>query len=180
MKWSTCFRVSIVALASLGVILPQMAYATGPVAGSPAAATSSGELVARDVQLDQGGVLRGQVLDAQASPVADARVTVAHQNGLVRQTTTDQQGRFAVEGLKVGVCQVATAEQVAVYRLWTPEIAPPAAKPGVLLVQDGTLVRAALGPGRPSVLGFLSSPWALGAIVATAIAIPLAMNDDAS
>ena len=33
------------------------------------------------------------------------------------------------------------------------------------------------GGGRP-VLNFLTNPWALGSIVATAIAIPLALHDD--
>jgi hypothetical protein len=129
----------------------------------------------RDVALQAGGVLQGQVLDSQGQPVANATVravglgTRAEQ---VRMAQADAAGRFQIAGLSGGVYRVETAQGVMICRLWAPNTSPPAAESSVLLVHGGETVRGNLGS-----IGWLG--WTLiGLGVAAAIAIPLALNDD--
>lgn len=166
------------AAALIAMLVPQMVYAANPsaaAAGQAAAVETS--MAVQDVALQAGGVLQGQVLDVQGRPVTATAVTVIQQGQVVRQTHSDENGKFTVAGLKGGLYQVATAQGGAVYRLWTAEAAPPAAKSGVLIVSGDSVVRGGMN-GHSSPFGFLGNPWVLGAIVAAAIAIPLALHDD--
>jgi hypothetical protein len=101
---------------------------------------------------------------------------VIDQGRAVASTQTGVDGRFAIAGVKAGVYEVATSQGVTVCRLWAPRTAPPAAQSDALVVHGGSVVRGAQGGG--GVIGFLSNPWVLGGIVAAAIAIPLALDDD--
>jgi hypothetical protein len=66
-----------------------------------------------------------------------------------------------------------------VYRLWAEQTAPPAANDGVLVVHGDDAVRGnSCNPCGGGLLGVLANPWVLAAIVAAAIAIPLALDDD--
>jgi hypothetical protein len=170
-------RGGIVAAALIAMLVPQMVYAVNPSAAAAGQATGANATVAvQDVALQAGGVLQGQVLDVQGRPVAAAAVTVMQQGQVVRQAQSDASGRFSVAGLKGGLYQIATAQGGAVYRAWTAEAAPPAATNGVLIVNGDSVVRGGMNHSGP--LGFLANPWVLGAIVAAAIAIPLALHDD--
>jgi len=157
------------ALATLGMAAPQVALAANP----PAAARPAAAKVA-DVALHQGTLLAGQLVDAQGIPVANAKVAVSQGNWTVAETKTTKDGVFAVRNLKGGVYTVNAAGTQAVYRVWTAETAPPSAKPAVLLVH-GDAARGQFGGGLLSALG---NPWVLGGIVAAAIAIPIALDDD--
>jgi len=45
----------------------------------------------------------GRVVDASGHPVADATITIVHQpSGTTKQVTTDSDGRYAAQGLRVG------------------------------------------------------------------------------
>lgn len=169
MKLARIVRGTMVALATIGMLIPQLAL------GAPTVAGQLGPTV-RDVALESGGRLRGQVLDGQGVPVPGIQVAIAQQGHVIATATTDAQGRFEVTGLRGGVYQVATDRGTAMYRLWAPRTAPPAAASSALIVDDGTIVRGGMGGG--GVIGFLSNPWVLGAIVAAAIAIPLAIDQD--
>lgn len=179
MRLMRLLRGSMVAAASLGLFVPQMAYGVSPGGASPSGTPVIREAVpVQDVALQPDGVLRGQVLDGQGQPVANGAVAVAQQGKLVTRTQTDEQGRFAVAGLRGGLYQVATAQGGGVYRVWTAEAAPPVAKNAALIVNDATVVRGMQDRCQGGVLGFLGNPWVLGAIVAAAIAIPLCLDDD--
>jgi hypothetical protein len=84
---------------------------------------------------------------------------------------TDAAGQFSVPGLTGGVYQVETLKGGGVFRLWAPRTAPPAAFESAMIVQGDQVVRGANG----QLLSWLGNPWVLGAIVATAIAVPLAL-----
>jgi hypothetical protein len=177
MKWMQFVRGSVVTLASLGLLCPQSVLAAFPSAGGAAAPITA----VRDVTLQDDGSLRGHVLDSQGQPFGNVQVSVVQQGKLVQAVQSDDAGRFAISGLRGGLYQLATEQGVAVYRVWTPHTAPPSAGAEALLIHQGTLVRggAPLGGGYGGgVLGFLSNPWVLGGIVAAAIAIPLALDDD--
>ncbi len=165
----------LVASASLGMVLPHSAYAASTSAARPAVSA------VRDVALQDGGSLTGQVLDAAGTPVVGTAVAVLDQGHAVATTQTGAEGRFAVSGVKAGVYEVATSNGVTVCRLWAPRTAPPAAQADALVVHGDTVVRGGgecAPAGRGGVIGFLSNPWVLGGIVAAAIAVPLALDDD--
>ncbi len=170
MRLRKFFCGMLVALASLGMVLPQNAFAASTQLSRPASTA------VRDVALHDGGSLTGQVLDVSGTPVSGTAVAVIGQSGPVASTQTNADGRFAISGVKAGVYEVATTNGVTVCRLWAPRTAPPAAQSDALVVHGNTVVRG--GHGGGGVIGFLSNPWVLGGIVAAAIAIPLILDDD--
>ena len=179
MKW---LRGGIVALATLGILVPQLALGAKPVA-NPKAHTVLAKLSpkARDAVLQKNGVLSGQVLDKQAKPVAKASVVLVHQGQLTTAAKTDANGKFSVAGVKPGVYQVVTDHGVSTYRVFDARTAPKTAKSTVVVVNDAEVVRGALGGG--GLLALLANPWVIAGLIATAIAVPLAIDaadDDAS
>ena len=143
-----------------------------------------------DVALQSGGNLVGQLLTAQGHVQPHRPIVVWHQGKEVGRMLTDSQGRFAVWGLRGGVYQFAVDNDGRHYRLWAPGTAPPIANEELLIV-SGTVVRGAgrrcdNGPGHFGHAGwgfspfhrFLSRPWVLSAILATAIAVPLSMREE--
>jgi hypothetical protein len=164
-----------------------MLACAGLLAGQTAQAASP---IIRDVALQHGGVLSGQVLDEQAVAQGQAKITVVKKGETLTVTETDQQGRFALAGLEPGIYELRLEQGGGTYRVWAPRTAPPAAEQGVLLVQDGRVVRGFGQPddgkqgkhgGGGGILSFLANPWVLAGGVAAAIAIPLALDhDDAS
>lgn len=168
--------VSIVVLACSIFLMPlQQILAANPYSGSQQAqVVSATGTVTCDLALGPGGVLKGQVVDAQGAPCANAPVRLV-KSGLGAKTTipcrTDADGRFQFAGLSGGVYSVETTAGVMVYRVWAPNTAPPSAIAEALVV-EGQAVRGNLSNVPP--LG-----WALiGLGVAAAIAIPLALDDD--
>lgn len=162
-------------MASFGILVPQLAFGIGPADGRQAVAHPTAAV--SDIALQDNGLLQGQVLDMQGAPVKGVPVAVVQQDKLIAAAKTDTNGRFAIAGLSGGVFQVVTAKGGAAYRLWAPNTAPPAAQAGALIVNGDTVVRGGMNGG---VLGFLSNPWVLGGIVATAIVLPIVLDDDAS
>ena len=125
-----------------------------------------------DVSLRDGGVLVGQVLDPQGAAKAGMPVWLNADQKQPAVSMTDQNGMFAFGGLRGGVYQLMTIEGHGIYRAWAPGTAPPSAKPGVLLVSGGSTVR---GQSNGSVNRFFSNPFVVGGLVATAIAVPVAV-----
>lgn len=172
MKLAAILRGTLVALASIGVLLPQLALGAGSVQPGQSVLNT----VVRDVALQEDGVLKGQVLDAQGAPVPGIPVIVARQGKPVATTKTGADGSFVVADLGGGVYHIVTSQGGAAYRLWAPRTAPPAATASALIVNGDTVVRGGMGGG--GALGFLANPWVLGGIVGLAIALPLALDDD--
>ena len=111
-------RAVMVSLATLGICLPEVTFAAAP---PPAPAVV-------DIALADGGVLHGQVVDLQGGRVANVPVSVKAQDREVARAITTAEGRFAVQGLRGGVYQVAAGEGQGVYRLWAANTAPPSAQ----------------------------------------------------
>jgi hypothetical protein len=160
MKNGQIIRVAAVLLASVGMCLPQVAFAEAPAA-APAAPTVV------DIAMADGGVLHGQLVDLQSGKVADVPVSVRAQNQEVARTMTTKDGSFAVKGLRGGVYQVAAGQGQGVYRLWTANAAPPAA-------QKSALVYTQFGGGGGLKM-LLANPIVVAGIVATAVAVPVAI-----
>ena len=182
--------------AYLGIITPGFVFAeSAPETANAAAAV-------RDISLDGNNRLVGQVLNAEGQAIANTEVTVSSADQSTIKTSTDTEGYFQVDGLKGGLYQVNCLQQSRVYRLWTARTAPPAASSGLLMVQQDvlrgqTMCNDGCMPGGYPVdgqcgyapcppdaghglLGMLANPWVIGAVVAVAVAVPLALDDDAS
>ncbi|MBC8351317.1 MAG: carboxypeptidase regulatory-like domain-containing protein [Planctomycetes bacterium] len=164
MKLVKSLKAFAVTLACIGLLAGQMAQAASPII--------------RDVALQPGGVLNGQVLNEQAVAQGQAKVAVVYKGKPLTVTETDKEGRFVLTGLEPGVYELHLAQGGGAYRAWAPRTAPPVAEQGVMLVQDSRVVRGLHQGGGH--FGWLANPWVLAAIVALAIAIPLAVDDDAS
>ena len=91
---------------------------------------------------------------------------------MVASTRTDSEGKFALTGVQAGVYQLQSGNVSGTYRVWAPQTAPPSASQGILLVAGQDVVR------HQGILSHLANPYVLAAIVAAAIAIPLALDDD--
>lgn len=157
------------ALACVGM-LAQPALAGAPLS-TPAVA---------DVALQQGGLFAGKVVNAQGAPIAKTPVSVQQAGQEVASTVTNEEGVFAVQGLRGGLYQVVAADGAVTYRLWTAETAPPAANQSALIVTGDAIVNGQYGPpGGGGVMAWVREhPLLVGAGVAAAIAIPLAVADD--
>lgn len=135
-----------------------------------------------DVALQEGGVLQGQLLAADGTPQAGVPVELRRDGRPVAASTTNEAGLFAIAGVEAGMHELYTPAGRNIYRAWAPHTAPPSAQQGVLLVSGKQVVRGQFGGGgNPWMQGLgssLANPWILGLIVAAAIAIPLAIDDD--
>jgi hypothetical protein len=163
--YQSAARMALV-LACAGMVAPQQMFA---------AAVAPSEQGVRDLSLGANGTLTGQVVNSQGQAQAGAQVQVFQQEQKVASATADADGNFSVAGLRGGVHQIAAGEGVQVYRFWSANTAPPAATNRAMLVSDSNVVR---GGSRGGVVGFLTNPWVLAAGVATAIAVPIALNNN--
>ncbi len=171
-------KFAAAALSCLGMFLSPMAMAAAPLAAPS------------DVALGDGGILVGQVVDAQGVAVAMATVTLADHKQEIAQVRADQEGKFSVPGLRGGVYRISSRGQDAMYRLWAPHTAPPVAQQGVILVVGGDVIRGQCGDVIRSQYGNSPGPFAsmaqwiadhpliTAAALGAAIAIPIALDDD--
>ncbi len=150
---------------------PTFLQASGPVVSpSPAVAATS---VVRDVAIGSGGTLEGLVINTAGAPVAGRAVVIRKAGGQIASVKTDASGRFAASGLSGGVYEISSGAGGNVYRLWARNTAPPAASDGVLLIDSSDVVR-----GQMTVSEFVTSDVVIiGAVAATAIAIPVAIHN---
>lgn len=172
-RWLTSTAVW---LACLGIVLPRSVFAApGADQTRPLPSATTSMPVVTDVALGEGGTLVGQVVDQQGQAVANTPVIIHQQEQEVASTATDANGQFRVSGLHGGVYQVSAAQGTAVYRLWAPQTAPPAAQASAMLVSNPGIVRGQNGGG---LVYWLTNPWVLAGLLAAAITIPIALNND--
>ena len=167
MKCLKILRTAALVLACLGMILPVPLVHAAVSKPAPAATG------AIDVSLRPGGALLGQVVDSQGIPQADASVALVQRDAKIAQTVTNTSGYFLVNGLRGGVYQVVGGDTQGTYRLWAPDTAPPSAQPGALLVAGKGPIRGQCGP----LMYWFSNPWVIAGLVATAVAIPVAIHN---
>jgi len=155
-------------LATVGFCFPQLAFAATP---------QDSKTLITDVQLLKGGVLVGQVVTPENAAIVNTNVSLLSANQKLSEAKTDGSGYFAFRGLTPGVYQVATAQGQGAYRVWAEGAAPPSAKAqaGALVVAGQDTVR---GQGRAQGLrNFFANPLVIAGIVATAIAVPVAIHN---
>lgn len=165
------FQMLAACLAWLGMVVPQVAFAAQPTPPS------------QDVALRPGGLVIGQVMTPQGVAQPATIVSIQHDQYEVVRTTTDENGMFAAQGLRGGTYQIVTEQSQGVYRLWAPETAPPAAHEAAVVVTNPDIVRGQWGqPGFGYGYGWLdwmrAHPYLTAGIIASAIAIPVALAAD--
>jgi hypothetical protein len=162
-----------VALAAAGLLTPNCGAWEATRMQSP---TSTSPRIA-DVSLVEDGILQGQVVNGNGVAQAHVPVTVAHGNDVVATATTNQNGQFAVHGMKGGVYVVSAQGSAGVIRAWAPRTAPPSAVNGILLVPGDQAVRGQLG-------GFVDqyggAALIIGGMLVAVIWVVAEHNDDAS
>ena len=133
----------------------------------------------RNVELAQGGKIRGRVLDIHGRPVADTTVRISTKEGK-RIATTNENGQFTLPGLRGGVWVVQVGEASYGARLWKQGTAPPKALKQFSVVNDPKFV--VRGEDTDSMLCGLTHPQllALALVAGGVVAIAVAANDDAS
>jgi hypothetical protein len=162
MKLGRFVRGMLILLAVVGICLPEMALAASPT--TPPAVV--------DVAMADGGVLHGQLVDLQGANTTGVPVSVKVKDKEVARTTTAKDGQFSVQGLRGGVYQVSAGEGQGVYRLWTANAAPPSAQKNAIVFTQG------LFGGGPKML--LANPIVVAGVVATAVAVPVAVANSKS
>jgi hypothetical protein len=172
MKQMGRVQAGMLVMACLGMLIPTPCLpAVVGVEPQPARANAA---VAIDVALAEGGTLQGQVLADSGIPMAGIAVSLRQLDRPVADTVTDRLGCFSVAGLRGGTYQLRAADAEGVVRLWAVGTAPPSAQPAALLVAgQGQLVRQ---QGR--LFRWIAwRPLVLVGLVATAIAIPVAIHN---
>jgi hypothetical protein len=165
MKIGKLFHATVVGMAVVGACLPQ----------SIAAETATPAPKTTDIALMEDGVLLGQIVDTQGKPVVGAPVSLRYQDKELVTTKSGKEGVFAIKGVRGGVYQVATTDGQGVFRAWTANTAPPAAQQSALVVSGSNVVRGQNGtPSGPR--SFLANPVVIAGVVATAVAVPVAVH----
>lgn len=187
-----CKRIqtTLALLACIGFIVPSTIIAAPP---APSTKTTTA-----DIALDAGGLLTGKVVDQAGQAVPNATLVFKTGQHQLVETLADDNGAFRIKSLQGGVYQMTADGFASTARLWTAQTAPPHAKKTATLV-TGTIVRgqsctndSCTGTcddccggcgmaGGSAPLAFLMNPIVIGAAVAAAVAIPLAIennNDD--
>ena len=158
-------RGAAVALASCGMMLPGGALSAADQPKENVRDAVQTQAVA-DVALGAQGVLVGHVVDEQGRPLDGASVQVAFGGTVVAQTVADQNGRFAVQGLRGGQHRILAGKTQQIVRLWVAQTAPPAAKNSALIVNTPNVVRGQLGA-----LGGLGGVGAVAGIAAGTVGL---------
>ena len=167
MKGTTLIQRVAVCVAVVGLCVPQVALAATPSANQTPVVT--------DVKLQEGGVLLGQVVTPQNTAVVGTDVVLLSGKKQLAVSKTDKQGYFAFSRLPRGVYQVAAANGYGAFRVWTSKTAPPKARKGALVVAGSNTVRGQ--NGMSSFRNFMANPIVIAGIVATAIAVPVAIHN---
>ena len=157
-----------------------------------------------DIKLSKNGTLVGQVLTSSGQAQAKSDVVAVSQRQVVSRATTNAQGVFQLLLPKAGVYRIAMQDRSFTIRAWQGELAPPAARSSLLCVAQDVTVRGQCGCGAPGpcdcgvpacgpcdpcgagvfggggggLTSILTNPVVIGLGVATAIALPIALDDD--
>ncbi|QDV69469.1 hypothetical protein Poly24_31850 [Rosistilla carotiformis] len=135
----------------------------------------------QDLALDQAGNLNGSIVDVVGQPVQGATVVIGQQTEHVTTVKTNERGEYSVEGLNPGTYQVASFAGLRTFRVWNADSAPEGALKGAIDVTDTKTYRGQCddrGGDEGLCLRLLKSPLVWTAVIAAAIVIPLALDDD--
>lgn len=158
-----------VCLAVVGFCLPQPLLAAVQTDQSP----SVTDVALRDGP--RGSVLIGWVLDQKGAAQPNVLVALHGRGQKLAEARTDGSGRFVFNNARGGVYQLVAGGGVGAYRVWAPQTAPPSAQRGAIIITGKNLIRGQ--SGLAGMHSFLSHPLVIAGIVATAVAVPVAIHN---
>lgn len=134
-----------------------------------------------DIQLQTANILVGRVVDAHGAIVPNAEILVTQASREITHTTADESGEFRMTLPKGGIYLVKSGDSLQLVRAWTTTAAPPNSRGHLLLAPPTVTVRGQNGGGN--FMGMSNGVAAavgltVAAGVATAIAVPLALNSN--
>ena len=176
MGCTTFLRKATFTMACLGMLIqtPLAMAATTSQAAKPETVTKNSKKSAVfDVGLHKSNTLIGQLVNEQGIPQVKQKVSLVQKNRLLVTATTDKNGYFAFSNVSAGTYNVVAPKAQGICRVWAPKTAPPAAQPGLLLVDGKGAIRAQDGP----IAYWLGKPWVIAGLVAAAVAIPVAIHN---
>ncbi len=100
-----------------------------------------------DVALTTGGKLAGLVVDDRGVGLDGAIVSIRQGQNEVARTVVNKDGVFVVDNLRAGVYRIVAGRGSGLFRLWSPNTAPPKARMQALIVSTNQFVRGQFGPG---------------------------------
>ncbi len=131
MQFSRKLTHAVVALACIGMVVPQAVFA------APKAAVQT--IKARDVALSTTGELSGAVLNATAKPVDGAKVVLTQNGKTMAEAISKKDGTFTLPKVKSGSYEIAVGESKAPIRVWKSEAAPAHAARKLGLASEGAI-----------------------------------------
>ena len=140
--------------------------------GSPLLAAEPTEVRTSDYRLGTNGVLTGSVLNQTGQPVSGLPVEVLHKDQRIAVAVSDENGNFAVDGLRNGTHTVKLGASLQAVRFWNNSTAaPPSAQNEMAIVVDEAIVR-----------GQIQSNWGwiAGAALIGGIATAIVVSNDSS
>lgn len=148
---------------------------------------SPSNLQLKNVELSEDGQLHGQVLtQSGVGGIATVNVHATRDGKTAAQALqTTETGEFTIKGLKTGTCVFTIGDDTFACRVWNHGMAPPKSLQAIAVVPTSGVV---LGqncdtcqkPGLRGKLACMSGTQKalLVGIVAAAIIIPIALDDD--
>jgi hypothetical protein len=105
-----------------------------------------------DVALQEDGIVRGRVVEADGEPLDGSRVVLRQSGRVVAEVITDANGEFTAQGLSSGVYEIETPTASGIYRFWRKGDAPPSASSTALIVSQEPTLRYQFGYGGSNLL----------------------------
>ena len=164
--------LTLVGCSLVGMLLPQ---------GCLAAVAQANQVAVRnatvDLTLSAQQTIQGQLVDSNGVPQAQNPIVLISEGQIVNKTVTAANGQFSIPVAKAGVYQISDGKAETTVRVWTASAAPPAARPGLLLVTGTSTERGALDN---STIGALIGVGVFAGVTAAVVAAAVDDDDDAS
>ena len=97
--------------------------------------------IARDVELQADGALRGKVFTSDQRPVENAQIELRFQGTTIARTTTGSDGDFLITGVRGGAHEISVGSMNSQVRLWKNGTAPAGAVDGFVIAASEEIVR---------------------------------------
>lgn len=181
-KLFVCLAVLGMLVSPLMAAVPNESAVTTKIPTSVPAKDSKPSIVETDSVLDvsiQRGHLIGQIVDGNGHPLIQTKIRLLSQDETQAvETFSDTDGSFRVPIQKSGIYAIYCNGQTMTVRAWNENVAPPKTRNSLLFVNQPTT--RAQGGFMSSVSNrmtpILTNPIYIGAVVATAIAIPVTLE----
>lgn len=119
--------------------IASIAVCFGILLSGPVMAGSKGTI--KDVELTKDGTLYGQIYTPEGRVVPNATIQLRYQGKSVAAARSNEQGRFAISGVRGGAHDVVVGAVHSPVRLWANGAAPQVATQGIVVAADETIIR---------------------------------------